>query len=327
VTDMTTAIVLKPIDLTHSHFKLDKLSVCYDEVNDEYVKKTCGLLLDDKYTKSIPGMTITKSPRYAVNCRIRIPYSEPCDTPQTVVFQAGPYLPGVASYRWEGNPDKISKAGWDDFFTLLSSCIDVDPIAFFRTGKITRLDVALDLPGLDLEQVIVRSTRFQKHGVYSNRHGDPEMTYLGTPRSRRIASYNKPVEGTMKTALRVETRLKPGCLGHEVAQLKNPFSNIELIPSNFSVSAGLSIPSQSVADSVRIGGLKRALLPLDAGQRKALKKAYEKAKSMLPVTDALWGNWSPTLIGYGLGQHLGAISTGAPMMSGWQLAAPLADIP
>jgi hypothetical protein len=305
---MTTAIVPKHIDLTHSEFKLDKLSVCYDEPNDEYVKKTCGLLLDDKYTKSVSGLTITKSPRYAVSCRIKLPYSEPCHSPQIVTFQAGPYLPGVASYRWEGNPDKISIAGWDDLYTLLSSCIDVDPIAFFRMSKITRLDVALDLPGLTLEEVIVRSSRLQKHGVYSNRHGDPEMTYLGTPRSRRIASYDKPVEGSMKTALRVETRLKPGCLGYEVAGLKNPFANVQLIPSSFSQLAGLSIPSQCIADSVRMGGLKRALLPLNTAQRKALKNAYAKAVSVLPSTDALWANWPQTLAGYGLGQHLGATS-------------------
>src|SRR5664279_4071819 len=113
---MTTAIVPKLIDLTHSKFKLDKLSVCYDEPNDEYVKKTCGLLLDDKYTKSVPGLAITKSPRYAVSCRIKLPYSKACSSPQTVIFQAGPYLPGVASYRLECNPDKISMAGWDDLY-------------------------------------------------------------------------------------------------------------------------------------------------------------------------------------------------------------------
>jgi hypothetical protein len=251
VTDMTTAIVSTHIDLTHSQFKLDKLSVCYDEPNDEYVKKTCGLLLDDKYTKSVPGLTITKSPRYAMSCRIKLPYSEPCHSPQTVIFQAGPYLPGVASYRWEGNPDKISEAGWDDFHVLLSSCIDIDPIAFFRMGKITRLDVALDLPGLNLEDVIVRSSRIQKHSVYSNRYGSPQTTYLGTPRSRRIASYDKPIEGTMKTALRVETRLKPGCLGHEVAALKNPFGNVKLIPSTFSDLAGRDRSTRPVDQTLK----------------------------------------------------------------------------
>jgi hypothetical protein len=322
---MTTAIAPKLIDLTHSQFKLDKLSVCYDEPNDEYVEKTCGRLLDDKYTKFVPGLAITNSPRYAVSCRIKLPYSKPCVSPQTVVFQAGPHLPGVASYRWEGNPDKISTAGWDDLHVLLSSCIDIDPIAFFRMGKITRLDVALDLPGLSLEDVIVRSSRIQKHAVYSNRHGDPETTYSGTPRSRRIASYDKPVEGTMKTALRVETRLKPGCRGHEVADLKNPFANVKLIPSTFSDLAGLSIPSQCIADSIRIGGLQRALFPLATVQRKALKKAYEKAASVLPSTDALWANWSQTLIGYGLGQHLGAISNWTTKQHGQPIATQ-ADI-
>jgi hypothetical protein len=260
-----------------------------------------------------------------VNCRIKIPFSQSCQLPQTVVFQAGPYLPGVASYRWEGNPDKISTAGWDDLHTLLSSCIDTDPIEFFRMGKVTRLDVALDLPGLSLEQVVVRSERLQKHAVYSDRHGDPQTTYSGTPRSRRVASYDKPVEGTMKTELRVETRLKPGCRGYEVAALENPFAKVKLIPATFSDLAGLSIPSQFIADSVRIGGLQRALLPLATVQRKELKKAYKEAASLLPSTDALWDNWTQTLIGYGLGQHLGATSNWTTKKAG-QSAAKQADI-
>jgi len=296
------------IDLSTSSFKLDKLSVCYNEPNQDNVKATCGLLLDDKYTKSVPGLKITKSPRYAVSCRIKVPYSEPCDDPQTVIFEAGPYLPGVASYRLELNPDKICKAGWDDLHTLLTSCIDVDPIALFRKGKITRLDVALDLPGLSLEQIIVRTSKLQKHGLYSDRYGNPETSYIGTPRSRRVVAYNKPTMDKTGTLLRVEIRLKPQCLGMQIASLPNPFEKVELIPANFPYSTALLIPSQFFADSIRIGGLKRAIFPLCEKDAKSLKNAYEMATSILPSTDALWANWPQTLVSYGLGQHLGAIS-------------------
>lgn len=319
---MITAPVSTLTDITSSHFKLDKLSVCYDETNVENIKKTCGLLLDDKYTKAIPGLTITKSPRYAVSCRIKLPFSQPCTSPQTVIFEAGPYLPGVASYRLDGNPHKISGEGWDDLSALLTGCIDVDPVIFVRMGKITRMDVALDLPGLRLEDVIVRSSRSQKHGVYSNRYGNPETIYIGTPRSRRIVAYDKPIEGSMKTALRIEARLKPGCRGWEVAGLKNPFAKVALIPSNFSHPTGLQIPTQNIADSVRLGGLKRALLPLNSSQRKLLKVAYKQAVSVLPSTDALWSKWPLILVGYGLGQHLGVI----PTMTTVQQAALHADI-
>jgi len=34
----------------------------------------------------------------------------------------------------------------------------------------------------------------------------------------------------MKTALRIETRLKPDYHGHEVANLENPFAKVKLIP-------------------------------------------------------------------------------------------------
>ena len=62
-----------------------------------------------------------------------------------------------------------------------------------------------------------------------------------------------------------------------------------------------------MADSIRIGGINRALLPLDPAQRKALKKTYKSAGSILPTVDEAWGAWPSVLVGYGLGEELGAV--------------------
>ncbi len=139
---------------------------------------------------------------------------------------------------------------------FLESIIDPDPVGFFRAGKVTRCDIALGLLGHHHEDFIVRSSRMQKHGVYSDRHGDVQTTYLGTPKSRRIVAYEKPVPGSLETHLRLEYRLKPGFFGHQVAKLENPFSGVSLIPADFSEAAGIGIPPQFIADSIRIGGLR-----------------------------------------------------------------------
>jgi hypothetical protein len=190
---------------------------------------------------------------------------------------------------------------------FLDSIIDPDPVAFFRAGRVTRCDVALDLFGYHHEDLIVRSSRIQKHGVYSNRHGDIQTTYLGTPKSRRVVAYEKSFAGSSETHLRLECRLKPGFYGAQVAKLENPFSRVKLIPVDFFDPAEIGIPAQFIADSIRIGGVKRALWALDPTQRKALKKAFKGAESLLPSLDALWALWPQTLISCGLGKHLGAV--------------------
>lgn len=297
------------IDLTNAGFKLDRLSLCYTEADHETVKTTCGALLDSKYKNFYPHFFVTKTYQYAVNCRFKVPFDNNEPNQQTIFFQAGPLKPGLPSYRWESNPDKITQAGWIDLWVFLETNIDVDPIAFFAMSKVTRLDVALDLPSLCQEQIIVRSSGLQKHGVYSDRYGGPQTTYLGMPSSRRrIVAYDKPIDTSGHTSLRIETRLKPECRGHEVAELKNPFAKVKLIPADFSKSTGSSIPPRLLADSVRLGGIKRAMTMLSVSEAKALQNAYQSAVSLLPSTDSIWAKWPETLKDYGLGKHLGAVS-------------------
>ena len=200
---------------------LDKLSICFNDPNSEHVKATTGLLISDHIDK-MPGITVTKGRGYIASCRLRLPFEG--NSQETVYFEAGPTCPGASSYRLEFNPSKLSKPGLDDLVVFLNSTIDPDPLEFFRGGRITRCDVAIDLPGYTLENIIVRTSRMQKHGIYANRRGEVETTYLGTPRSNRLVAYQKPAKGSLIPRLRLECRLKPRCLGHEVAKLKNPFA-------------------------------------------------------------------------------------------------------
>jgi hypothetical protein len=285
---------------------LDRLSIVFTEPNTESVKKTVGLLVSDHITKSYPGMQVTKNHRYEVSCKIPLPF-KPNSIRHNVCFEAGPRRPGQASFRLDFNPAALSPEATLDLGVFLQGIMAEDDLIFFRAGKITRSDVALDLPGYHLADCIVRSARMQKHGVYSNRHGDPESTYLGTPRSRCIVVYDKPNEDKLDTHLRLECRVKPGILGRELAELPNPFSGVKLIPANFADAAGLDIPSQFIADSIRMGGLKRALKPLDKSAQKALRAAFTSAQSQLPSVDDLWATWPEVLKSCGLGKQLGAV--------------------
>jgi hypothetical protein len=285
---------------------LDRLTICFNEPNAESVQKSAGLLLDDHYVKAIPGMKVTKNQRYHVSCSIPFP-TETNGPRHTLCFEAGPRHPGQASFRLDFNPSKFVPDAIFEFFGFLNNVIDADDLNFFRDGRITRCDVALDMPGLHVPDTIVWGRRFQKHAVYSDRRGNPETVYLGTPRSRRIVIYDKPNEDGHGTHLRLETRLKPRILGRELAQLPNPFAGLKLYPATFPDAAALGIPSQYIADSMRIGGVKRAGKPLDKSQRIALEKARAAASSLIPNLDTLWAAWPEVLKGYGLGKQLGAI--------------------
>jgi hypothetical protein len=303
-------ILIKHVGVSKFTIVFDRLSLCFNDPNPENVESTYGLLVSEHITKSIPGLTVTKNPRYMASCRLRLPFDGTAQ--ETICFEAGARRPGQASYRIDFNPSKLSEAGLVDLMVFLESTIDPYPLEFFRGGKVTRCDVALDLPGYHLEDVIVRTARLQKHGVYADRYGQVETTYLGTPRSRCVVAYDKPQEGGVDARLRLECRLKPRCLGYELAQLDNPFAGVQLLPADFSEASGIGIPSQLIADSIRIGGLKRVLLALDPEQRKLLRKAHKDAVSLLPNLDAAWAGWPSILASYGLGKELGAVPVMAP---------------
>jgi hypothetical protein len=222
-----------------------------------------------------------------------------------VCFEAGPRMPGQASFRIDFNPSNLSPEGCLDLMGLLAGWIAENETIFFYSGKVTRCDVALDFPGYLLESVLVRARRLQKHGIYSDRHGQPETTYIGTPRGRRVVAYDKPNQSG-GTNLRLECRLKPKILGHQLVNLPNPFARVELLPADFSDAAGLG-HSQFIADSYRIGGIKRVLKALDKQQGKALKNAHAAAISLIPNLDSLWATWPDVLIACGLGKELGAL--------------------
>jgi hypothetical protein len=300
----------KPI--SKIRISIDRLAICFTEPNPEHVKSTCGLLLSDKYTNAIPGIKITNSAKYRVNARIPLPYAATSDLSHPIYFQAGPHLPGLPSYRLEFNPAKMSADGISEMLALLSSIMDPEPLEFFHKGWVTRVDVAVDLPGHSVDDLIVVTKRKQKHGVYSDRHGGPESVYLGTPRSHRLVVYTKKNSKTGETKTRIESRLKPRCPGNEIAKLLNPLAKVRLYPA--SVLEGLvpAVPGRIIADSIRVRGMRHALAVFPLKIRKLIEKTLTGSASLLPDPEKIWAAWPNALIDVGLGEQLGAVKPKKP---------------
>jgi hypothetical protein len=280
----------------------DRLTICYHDPNSSNVKGTYNILLDALKSDDLPGLKITKNARYAVSARFWLPFNDP---QHPVCFEAGPHLPGLASYRLDINPAKLGPHGISDLKAFIDSTVDDTAEEFFANGRVTRVDIALDLPGQSLESVIVRSGGTQKHGVYSNRRGVPETVYLGTPRSSRMVAYTRDTD--TGPVLRLECRRKPLCLGSELVALKNPFARVALLPVGALSCFDLQVPRQVLADSIRIRGAKRTAALFDKQTGKAIMKALSDVTSMLPDPMQLWAAWPDTLVAAGLGQELGAL--------------------
>jgi hypothetical protein len=206
------------------------------------------------------------------------------------------------------NPTKMGEAAVDELICFMDSILDCTPVEFFSDGRITRADGAVDLPGLTLNDVIVRAKGKQKHGVYTDRYGLPEMVYLGTPRSaHRVACYTKSIKQTGDTALRLEVRLKPQCLGKDLVALTNPLKHVQVLPVDVLDQLNLPFPATLLADSIRMRGIKRAVAPFEPKQRNLIIQHLQSAQGLLPDTDQLWAGWPAALIQSGLGKELGLL--------------------
>ncbi|MGA8616357.1 MAG: hypothetical protein WB760_32620 [Xanthobacteraceae bacterium] len=188
---------------------------------------------------------------------------------------------------------------------MLDMTIDSTPEEFFSTGRVTRVDAAVDLHGFTIDDLIVLTPRKQKHGVYSNRRGVPETVYVGTPRSSRVVAYTKAIGQFGLPGTRLECRLKPKCNGHEVANLPNPFAGIRLLPTQALGGVIPRVPGQLLADSIRLRGLQRTLLLFEPRIRNRITAALNRSISVLPNADALWAGWPDALVRVGLGDELG----------------------
>jgi hypothetical protein len=172
-------------------------------------------------------------------------------------------------------------------------------VQFLAQGKITRLDLAIDFPGFTARDVIVAATHTRKTGCYSDQYGNPETIYIGAVKSKnRVVAYTKKFNGEL--GLRLECRVKPKCLGESLALIQNPFDRVRLYPTTALDKKCGAIPSEIVADSMRLRGIKRTLALLPKPITVELETALLSAENMLPKAATIWKDWPAQLAKLGL---------------------------
>ncbi|EKS32670.1 hypothetical protein [Afipia clevelandensis] len=273
-----------------SILKLDKLSVTRPESDSVEVQSNVRSF-QDHCTKL--GIPYASTSRYAVQAAVPIRTGSGIEK---CTIQLGAWEKGTNAYRIECNPAKLGPVGREELDTLLLSIAGVDFREFVATGKVTRADVAVDLPDILADDVIVRSSHMRKHGIYSSQLGVPETVYIGKD---NIAVYDKGTQANDGiTRLRVERRLKPNCLGHDLPNIANPFEKIRVTPTSV-LKPMLPDMADALLDSMRVRGIKRVIANFARQDRLRIERVVDdEANNLLPAS--LWDSWPSCLADAGI---------------------------
>lgn len=296
---------------------IDKITVNYNDPDQATVQAVAAKLREDAGS-AFPGAQIRGSRAYSAFVVIPIPLDNPTWS-EKLILQADPYDRARSSYRIEFNPSKVGPKGVADLELILTSTLGVPAGIFLSEGHITRIDIAVDIPGLTVDDVIVRYRYQRKHGVFSDQKGRPVTAYLGGARSNRTVTYDKVTGRDQPSVLRLERRLLPKCLGRNLPVLPDPFSKLALVRTEPLKPLLSPIAPTLFFDSARMRGIKRAMTQLPAAQRKAIDKALQDPNASILSAD-IWKAWPEALQSSGLAAFIDAatnvatVATTAPSL-------------
>lgn len=283
-------------------FKLciDKLSMTYSDENPVNVDIACQHLIDAHQNDLFSGSMLRPGSRHKIHMTIPIYNSDGLKI-GSMLINAGARFAGIADYRIELNPARLGKYGVDEAIHILDQIFTDGGKRFIAEGKITRIDLALDLRGVSLSDVIIWNKGQRKHATYTDK-GQPETMYFGTPRSNQTTAYDKRHGDDLATSLRLERRMKPRCYGYQLIDMPNPFFNIRMVPTEMLLPMLVDVNPKHFFNSIRLCGLANILAEETDGRRRAIKTVFNDAsKSRLPTMEAVWSQWPSLLERTGLG--------------------------
>ena len=275
---------------------IDKCSFVCTDPNDDQVDKTCAAIVQVVNSGRWLGAFLSPAKRFRHQVSIPIP-----ETGQRALFQFGPKGNNGPAYRTEINPALLGKSGIERLIDLLDELLPRGGIQFMRGSTASRVDLALDVDGYSVNDVVVRSRKQQIHGLFSDRNGNPATHYFGRPKNNNTCVYTKP-DGDGHQFLRIERRLKPRCRAIDLPFIKNPFACIQIVHTDALLPHAGDLNPQHLFDSIRIRGFSHVLKHLPAAQRKALTAVLKDPhNSLLPPMDEFWTHWPEVLANSGLG--------------------------
>ncbi len=239
---------------------------------------------------------------FAINCSKGTP----------VLLQIEAENPGTAFLRVEFNPNAIGPNGMGIFQDSLSKMFGgaFTYLDIAAGCKVTRFDVAVDLVNIDVEDLLITTTKPGKTMSYFSLAGKKETAYLNIKKKgSNLYVYDRKalieklfVEGSGQPSefgeapyTRIECRVKPDKPITSLPKSHNPFKKIGLIDIEAPASPEAEHHWRLFQDSCRYRGVAGALNQLPEGTRDEYQAALDAVSGDLWRPQKLWEHWEDTL--------------------------------
>ncbi len=201
--------------------------------------------------------------------------------------------------RIEWNPNVAKKYGNEFIWNFIFSFMLEDYEDFLLNALITRLDIAIDIHPIHLDNIWTTAARYRKSNIHYGEGGRIESIYLGSNESdKQIKLYDKHLEQTKKginipkNTVRIECRLSPKISIYDLSAVVNPFPDciVDAIPDG-----DIRLRDYDkihFLDSIRLRGLHNALkLITPYSRRKYHAWITEMTNSDWWEPERVWQNW------------------------------------
>lgn len=211
------------------------------------------------------------------------------------------HIEGKAEYlRLEFNPRKLGRKGLSKLHSVLISLVPDGWEFFIENGKITRIDLAVNVVGVRMDEFLFLPATglISKHWT---KDGFLETITIGLPQGNQTLVYAKKKQRLAKkqpflgpSTIRVERVLRKPSPGKllELGVLANPFAHMTLLPTLPQPPSDEKEWQWSMfKDSVKVRGLVNALKLLPENRRKKYRDHLKTQGVSWWDPQAIWKHW------------------------------------
>lgn len=295
--------VLKP--------KIDRFSVTYP-VNDPATRNLVRSRLQDLSETEPETVKKVKPTKHWGSVRYARSYKVILTNGQGVLIQCAAENSSLAFLRIEFNPNALGPEGVKSFRAMLPHLTHnaVGWNSLGTTGRVTRVDVAVDLVNIGLDDILIRTVQLGKTMNYFGKDGQSETKYMNVSkkgsksyvydRKVRLVEAKKASEFGEAKYIRTEVRIVPECALSDLAKLQNKLTKIEFFDFEAPTPPENIYHWKHFQDSCRYRGFEGALQAFPPELRKAYEKAVADVAGGLWQPENLWTSWPSVVSNSGL---------------------------
>lgn len=240
--------------------------------------------------------------------------------PGTVfLIQAKPWNTSHKFMRLEWNPTLVGKKGLNYLHSQLFSEFMPDWRERIQAnGYVTRYDLAMDLLGIKVDDLIVWSKKVRVYGMFTNSSGATETLYIGKNESNQLVVYDRMAhmkkanksahllekkEIPAKHLTRIEARRRLSMPVSSLLGVPNPFEYVEVFQPT---PAALTMNSEQFAlfrNACQMRGYRRALKLMPEYKQQTYNELMMSCRAKWWTPEATWSYWPEALKKAGVPIH------------------------